>query len=65
MMLLNLSKGLGTYEEEDDTESVDSTEEIDVNPEAPCSVAQFQVNMFMPPQTTDIKEADIEVVEIE
>ena len=62
-MLAKLSKELGPYNPDEDNESVDSVEDIDANPEAPCSTAQFQVNMIMPPSVKGLGiEDDIELV---
>jgi DNA-directed RNA polymerase II subunit RPB1 len=62
-MLVQLSKGLGPYEVEEDNELVDDVEDVDIDATAPCSTAQFQVNMIMPKSTKGLmSEEDIELV---
>ena len=62
-MLSKLSKGLGPYEIEEDNEIVDDVEDVDIDATAPCSTAQFQVNMIMPNSTKGLmSEEDVELV---
>jgi DNA-directed RNA polymerase beta' subunit/intein/homing endonuclease len=63
VMLAKLSKGLGPYEVEEDNELVDDVEDVDIDATAPCSTAQFQVNMIMPNSTKGLmSEEDVELV---
>jgi DNA-directed RNA polymerase II subunit RPB1 len=62
-MLVKLSKGLEPYEVEEDNELVDDVDDVDIDATAPCSTAQFQVNMIMPNSTKGLmSEEDIELV---
>jgi DNA-directed RNA polymerase II subunit RPB1 len=64
-MLIQLSKGLEVPEGDDDTESVASVEDMTGDAEAPCSTAQFRVNMIMPVTTRGLTaEDDIELIEL-
>jgi hypothetical protein len=65
VMLMKLSKGLGPYEAEEDNESVTYEEDVNIDAEAPCSTAQFQVNMIIPPTTKTLIEDDIELVSLD
>ena len=65
VMLVKLSKGLEPYEVEEDNESVNSMDDTYIDAEAPCSTAQFQVNMIMPPTTKSLVEDDIELVTLD
>ena len=65
VMLVKLSKGLEPYEVEDDNESVNSMDDTYIDAEAPCSTAQFQVNMIMPPTTKSLVEDDIELITLD
>jgi DNA-directed RNA polymerase II subunit RPB1 len=60
-MLIKLSSEGPAYEPEDDNESVVSVEEV-VDADAPCSTAQFRINMVMPSKTTGLDEDDVELV---
>jgi len=63
VMLAKLSKGLGPYEVEEDNELVDDVDDVDIDASAPCSTAQFQVNMIMPKSTKGLmSEEDVELV---
>jgi hypothetical protein len=63
VMLAKLSKGLGPYEIEEENELVDDVEDVDIDASAPCSTAQFQVNMIMPKSTKGLmSEEDVELV---
>jgi DNA-directed RNA polymerase II subunit RPB1 len=64
-MLIKLSKGLEVLKEEEDNESVASVEDTSGDAEAPCSTAQFRVNMVMPPTTRGLAaEDDVELIEL-
>ena len=48
---------------EEDNELVDEVDDVDIDATAPCSTAQFQVNMIMPNSTKGLmSEEDIELV---
>jgi DNA-directed RNA polymerase II subunit RPB1 len=62
--LMELSKGLGPAEE-DEEEPSGSLEDIYEDIEAPCSTANFQVNMIIPEPTSGLYEPDMELITVE
>ena len=64
-MLIKLSSEGPAYESEEDNESVVSVDDA-MDADAPCSTAQFRINMVMPSigrsQEDDLDEDDVELI---
>ena len=67
-MLMKLSSEGPVYEPEEDNESVTSVEDV-MDADAPCSTAQFRINMVMPSihrsQEEDLDEDDVELIPLQ